>query len=743
MGDRRMEAVAEDPIAAGEPPRAQENPLVLAHRLLRGRYMFAIPLAILVAPLGAIVGYRLRAPVYSSQGLVQVQSSIPKILYDTEENAPLDSFDAYVEAQASFLRDRRVLDKALTDPKLRQAGWPGGPDGLQALERAIDVSRGNRSALISVQANHKNPALAQAAVNAVLRAYQELYGERDGLVKTSRERALEEVEQSLSQEAQSLRLSIFQVAEETGSADTLRRLHETRSLALEELEQRINDLQMQIDQRVAAGETVDGSSANGAGASRDLSLAALAARDSELARLVAARDDVQARIDADSAHFGENHRHMVDLRKQLATLEDRIKSRSDVVAAGVESASHLEGSAATATASLASLKQLESQLNERRERLKADVRELGRKRLQLTQYEGQLDDVNARLSQARHELEALRVESRNAAIGRVTIASWGEIPFAPSKDRRIPLAALGAGGLAGGVLGLFGLAGLLDRRWRFIDDADWLAHAPLLGSLPDLKSGASVDREIAAASIHQLRNVLSLDAAGSDRKIYAITSATPEAGKTSLSLALGLSFAASGCRTLLVDADLVGGGLTTELGLRDAPGLVQVFQEGGVNGQIRRLGSGGLHALPRGARDGFEPEHLSHGQMRQALAGLRERFDVILLDTGPLLGSLEANLAVSAADETILVAPRGQSVKLVRSALERIQELGGRCAGVVFNRARPSDVHRSISRSSILSPYMSASGGRRRSRGESELQRSALAGVMGGEELVNKERASA
>src|SRR5262249_50447100 len=42
----------------------------------------------------------------------------------------------------------------------------------------------------------------------------------------------------------------------------------------------------------------------------------------------------------------------------------------------------------------------------------------------------------------------------------------------------------------------------------------------------------------------------------------AVTSPSPGAGKTSLSMALGLSFAASGSKTLLIDCDLVGGGLT-------------------------------------------------------------------------------------------------------------------------------------------------------------------------------------
>ncbi len=736
MTETQDNATVEQWPVEGAAPAQPVNPLVFVHRLLRGRYRWAVPLALLAAPVGAHLGYNALPPLYTSEGLVQVQYSIPKVLFETEENAPLDSLDQFAEAQARFLSDRRVLDKALEDPKLHEAGWPGGFDGLAQLRSSLEIARPRRSSLIFVRVTRPDPAQAQAAVNAVLRAYEELFGERDGLVKTTRERALENIERELSNRASSLRTSIFEVAEETGSADTLRRLHESRASALDEMERRIAELELELNRRVAAGETEEQASA-----ALDTSDEALAMRDRTLAQLLAQRDAIKAQIRVDGQRLGPNNRHMVELRSRLDSVQAQIDARRAVALRNLAQRPN-GGGASDAMLSVAAIKAMLADLRTRRETLRADVRELGRKRLELSRLEDQLHDVEEQLSMARRELEALRVESQNAAIGRVTVASWGELPLAPSKDRRLPLAAFGALAFGGGVLGLFGFVGLLDRRWRYIDDAQWLARAPLIGSLPDLTRGSSMDKEMAGASIHQLRNILSLEIERDGVRTIAVTSAAAQAGKTSLTLALGLSFASAGWRTLVVDGDLVGGGLTDELKLRDAAGLSECFESGEVDGEVRSVGAKGMFVLPRGARKARKPEELSTTSVRKTLQQLRDRFDVVLIDTGPLLGSLEANLFVSAVDRTLVVAPRGQSVKLAQATLQRIDELGGRCVGVVFNRAQPSDVHRSVSRSSILSPYASRVDDRLRT-GEIP-RRSALAeAVEMRQEQQVEERASA
>src|SRR5690606_36365955 len=121
------------------------------------------------------------------------------------------------------------------------------------------------------------------------------------------------------------------------------------------------------------------------------------------------------------------------------------------------------------------------------------------------------------------------------------------------------------GGLAGSGLGvgLVLLLGLLNPRIRFIADAE-NQYPRLLGALPNLPEKLSdpVEAMVAAQCVHQIRMMLQPRARLERARTLTVTSAAAGTGKTSLTLALALSFAAAGARTLVIDGDIVGMGLT-------------------------------------------------------------------------------------------------------------------------------------------------------------------------------------
>src|SRR5207237_1562321 len=119
------------------------------------------------------------------------------------------------------------------------------------------------------------------------------------------------------------------------------------------------------------------------------------------------------------------------------------------------------------------------------------------------------------------------------------------------------------------------LIGLIDACYRYSEEptAD-MGGLTLLGILPNLPDRLTDPAQAATAAhcVHQIRTMLQINSS-EDRKVYAVTSASPGDGKTSLTLALGLSFAASGSRTLLIDCDLVGARLTARLDLNGPEGV--------------------------------------------------------------------------------------------------------------------------------------------------------------------------
>jgi Mrp family chromosome partitioning ATPase len=330
-------------------------------------------------------------------------------------------------------------------------------------------------------------------------------------------------------------------------------------------------------------------------------------------------------------------------------------------------------------------------------------------------------------------------------------------PLQPFRDTRPTYAAAGAmGGLVVG-FGSMILVGLLGRKLDGPEDArPELIGMPLLGVLPDLPEDLSDPNQaaIAAHSVHQIRTLLQIGGHGRQHQVFGITSPVAGTGKTSLALALGVSFAAAKQKTLLIDCDLVGGGLSARIDVIIRRKIGQILRREGLiteeqlnealrlaHGSSRRLGemlvelgyleeselaraivdqgkgteclgmldalSGEelqscvsetgiehLHVLPLGDASPQHAGALSPRAFDQLIRKARSEFDVIVVDTGPIPGSLEASIVTSQVDGVVLTVSRGEQSALVESSISYLMSVGGRIAGLVFNRAKDQDVVR-------------------------------------------------
>jgi Mrp family chromosome partitioning ATPase len=108
-----------------------------------------------------------------------------------------------------------------------------------------------------------------------------------------------------------------------------------------------------------------------------------------------------------------------------------------------------------------------------------------------------------------------------------------------------------------------------------------------------------------------------------------------------------------------------------------------------------------LWALPAGQVTAMHACTVSSGEIEQLLSEAKRRFDVILIDTGPILGSVEASVFAQQADGVVLVVSRGQQPSLVERATKHLRSINARVIGAVFNRAARADFYRSFQPSSI------------------------------------------
>ena len=168
-------------------------------------------------------------------------------------------------------------------------------------------------------------------------------------------------------------------------------------------------------------------------------------------------------------------------------------------------------------------------------------------------------------------------------------------------------------------------------------------------------------------------------------------------------MALGLSFAACGSRTLLIDCDLIGAGLTRRLGVQSETGILEAALNRSVLENIRTTEITDVAILPVGSSGALHASTLSPNALRRIISEAKKHFDVILIDTGPILGSIEASLVATVADGIVLTVARGQQRQLIEKSLRHLMSIGAKICGVVFNRAQARDFERSLSNVSMRS----------------------------------------
>lgn len=160
-----------------------------------------------------------------------------------------------------------------------------------------------------------------------------------------------------------------------------------------------------------------------------------------------------------------------------------------------------------------------------------------------------------------------------------------------------------------------------------------------------------------AEAIRNLRTSLFLSRNSTPPKIVALMSALPHEGKTTTTLALGRQCAESGARVLIIDADLRRRALTSHLGSAVRNGLVELVEgRAALQSCLYSDPISGATILPisRGSAGASNDVFFTH-DLGRVFEMLRGMFDIILVDTAPLLPLAEPRLIASHADAIVML----------------------------------------------------------------------------------------
>jgi tyrosine-protein kinase Etk/Wzc len=257
------------------------------------------------------------------------------------------------------------------------------------------------------------------------------------------------------------------------------------------------------------------------------------------------------------------------------------------------------------------------------------------------------------------------------------------------------------GGLLGGILlGVVVaiLLDLFDSRIRYPDQVTRELGLQILGALPMLGKGrdGAPNRDDVSALLEATRAIRMalLYAHGTAGPfITTVSSPGPGDGKSFTSANIAKAFAASGRRTLLIDADNRRGVLHRAFGVERKPGLMELLQgKSRMEDVIHEIADAGLDFLPTGTRLAAAPEMLASPAMQQLLAECRTRYQAVIIDSPPLGAGVDPLLLASLTGTLVIVLRNGVTDRAFAGArLDSLQRLPIRILGAVLNDVRASE----------------------------------------------------
>lgn len=199
-------------------------------------------------------------------------------------------------------------------------------------------------------------------------------------------------------------------------------------------------------------------------------------------------------------------------------------------------------------------------------------------------------------------------------------------------------------------------------------------------------------RSFAAEAYRVLRTNLHYANPDAPIRRLLVTSAGAGEGKSTTAANLAVCFAQADRAVLLVDADLRRPVINTLFRQPATPGLSSyLVGDALLDAVIQKTAVPNLSIVASGPPPPNPAELVGSRRMREFLDAVSERFDMVLLDSPPILAVSDVGALVPMADGALLVVGSGLAARLaLRRAKEAIQAVQGRIVGAVLNRFNAS-----------------------------------------------------
>jgi tyrosine-protein kinase Etk/Wzc len=193
--------------------------------------------------------------------------------------------------------------------------------------------------------------------------------------------------------------------------------------------------------------------------------------------------------------------------------------------------------------------------------------------------------------------------------------------------------------------------------------------------------------DAAIEGLRSLRTSLQFATADAKNNIIAIGGPRPAIGKSFVSANFAYVLAEAGKTVLVIDGDMRKGYLHDYFGGVCSPGLSELLS-GTVNltAAVRRTDQPNLHFLPTGVLPPNPSELLMSDRFRQLLELASKQYDIVLIDTPPIMSVTDGAIIGSLAGANFMILRSGlHPIKEIERSIKHFEQSGARLQGVIFN----------------------------------------------------------
>jgi capsular exopolysaccharide synthesis family protein len=677
---------------------------------LRRRWFLALFLGLLCAAVAAATTWHVWPPnLPAAQATLFVNSEPPYILNPGPDNT---NFQIYRKTQQAILRSRVVLQAALNRPEVAELNIIKRLNGnaLTYLESSLGAEYATAPEILTVylagppDLQPEDEEELTKLLAGVIDAYLGDMVHIQHNSKYRRKERLEEIREDISKILRKKQDTLVALSTAMGTHDphVIQSKHEfalqeLNSARQEQMAYAQKKRQKTIELKIKMGKLKQISDVPiGPGEIDDI-----VNKDPEIQDLSKDLADAinnktqTAKLSPD----GKNGPDYKEFARQEASLRNQLdKRRGELVPDATEEIRHarqgeLESEVILLEDEIHYLDESEKEVQKLVEALVEASRSIGLGSAEIDDLKQEIAGYQDKMGDYSDRIDAIELELH--AADRVT--KIDDPVFWPASVGKKQLVATWGAGLGAFSLILFGVS-WWEFRARRISTVDEIVHGlgiKLVGALPalpDRRARALPSRDpfypnYLIESVDTTRTML-LHAARQDRlQAVLVTSARPGEGKTSLSVQLAASLARAGRKTLFIDGDLRNPAAHQLFNVALTPGLSELVRgEADVNAVIQPTSVRNLWMVPAGRWTAQATEALAQETLRPILERLKAEFDLIIVDSSPVLAVVDGLLIAQQVDAAIFsILNEVSHSPSVYAAYQRLEGLGVRILGAVVN----------------------------------------------------------